>query len=39
LHANDLAGLDEARALLAGAFTVGETRVAPPPRVAERIGA
>jgi pyrimidine-nucleoside phosphorylase len=38
LHANDLAGLDEARALLAGAFTVGEKRVPPPPRVAERIG-
>ena len=38
LHANDVAGLEEARALLSGAFTLGETRVAPPPRVAERIG-
>lgn len=37
LHANDLTGLPEARALLAGAFTVGEAPVQPPPLVADRI--
>jgi pyrimidine-nucleoside phosphorylase len=38
LHANDPAGLPEARALLAGAFTVGDTLVPPPPLIAGRIG-
>ena len=37
LHANDLTGLPEARALLAGAFTVGEAPVQPPPLVADQI--
>jgi thymidine phosphorylase len=37
LHANDLTGLPEARALLAGAFTVGEAPVQPPPLVADRL--
>ena len=38
LHANDPAGLPEARALLAGAFTVGDILVPPPPLIADRIG-
>ncbi len=38
LHANDPAGLPEARALLAGAFTVGDSPVPPPPLIADRIG-
>ena len=37
LHANERAGLPEARALLAGAFTVGEAPVQPPPLVADQI--
>jgi len=37
IHANDPAALADARALLAGAFTLADTPVSPPPLVAEVI--
>jgi hypothetical protein len=37
IHANDAAALADARALLAGAFTLADAPVSPPPLVAEVI--